>query len=171
MRPKRVSKSRDAQVARREVELLVVERIVGDVHLPVEAQKRAAGVDHRRGVVVHARAAPLEHGANDRHVQFACQARQRFRGRAGHRFGQGEQLRVLLAAEVLRAEQLLEADDLRPAAGGLADAPLGLGQILRRGRARTTSAPGPRGRLGALSDGIVKIVPQPERRRYSILLL
>ena len=38
--------------------------------------------------------------------------------------------RILFAAEVLRPEQLLQADDLRPAPGRLADAPLGLGEIL-----------------------------------------
>ena len=38
---------------------------------------------------------------------------------------------LLLAAKVLRAEQLLHADDLRAVARRLADAPLGLGQVLR----------------------------------------
>ena len=59
-------------------------------------------------------------------------ARQAFRGGPGNRLRQVEQVRVLLAAEILRAEQLLQADDLRARAGGLADAPLGFGQVLRR---------------------------------------
>jgi len=40
------------QVARREVELLVVKRVVRDVHLPVDAQQRTVRVDDRGGVVV-----------------------------------------------------------------------------------------------------------------------
>ena len=58
------------------------------------------------------------------------QPREALGGGAGDRLGQVEQLGILFAAEVLRAEQLLQADDLRAAAGRLADAPLGLGQVL-----------------------------------------
>ena len=42
----------EAEIAGREVELLVVQRVVRDVHLPVLAEVRAVGVDDRRGVVV-----------------------------------------------------------------------------------------------------------------------
>ena len=45
----------EAEVARREIELLVVKRVVRDVHLAVDAQQRAVGVNDRRGVVVDAR--------------------------------------------------------------------------------------------------------------------
>ncbi len=50
----------EAEVARGEIELLVIERVVRDVHFPVQAQQRAVGVDHRRGIVVQAFGAFLE---------------------------------------------------------------------------------------------------------------
>jgi hypothetical protein len=52
----------EPQVPRREVELLVIERIVGDVHLPIEAPDRTVGVQHDRGIMVNAGGAPLEDG-------------------------------------------------------------------------------------------------------------
>ncbi len=50
----------EAEVARREIELFVVERIVGDVHLAIQPAYRAALVEHDRGVVIHTGCAPLE---------------------------------------------------------------------------------------------------------------
>ena len=62
---------RKAQIARREIEFLVVERIVGNVHLAVHAQQRAVGVEHRGRVVIEAGGAPLEERGDDDHAQFA----------------------------------------------------------------------------------------------------
>ena len=56
----------EAEVAGGEVELLVVERIVGDVHLAVEAEDRPVGVEDDRRVVVDPRRPPLEDRADDR---------------------------------------------------------------------------------------------------------
>src|SRR4051812_8452652 len=47
-------------VARREVELLVIKRIVGDVHLAVDAQDRSVRVDDGRRVVIQAGRALFE---------------------------------------------------------------------------------------------------------------
>ena len=62
-------------------------------------------------------------------LQFAREPREALAGGAGDGLGQIEQIGVFFAAEILRAEQFLHADDLRPSAGGFADAPLGFGQI------------------------------------------
>ena len=61
----------EAEVAGREVELLVEERVVRDVHLAVAAQQLAVGVDDHRGVVVDARGAPLEQRRDDHDALFA----------------------------------------------------------------------------------------------------
>jgi hypothetical protein len=53
-------------------------------------------------------------------------------GGSGDRLGEREQFGVLLAAEVLRPEQFLQADDLRALSGGFADLPLGFLEILVR---------------------------------------
>src|SRR5262245_26949752 len=50
----------EAEVAGGEVELLVVRRIVGDMHLAVDAFDLAVGIDHGRRVVIQTGGAPLE---------------------------------------------------------------------------------------------------------------
>ena len=64
----------EAQIAGREIKLLVVERIVGDVHLAVEAQQRAIGVEHRRRVVIKAGGAALEERSDDDDAQIRARA-------------------------------------------------------------------------------------------------
>src|ERR1019366_6784074 len=44
----------ETEVAWSEIELLVIERVVRDVHLAIDAQERAVGIDDRRRVVVEA---------------------------------------------------------------------------------------------------------------------
>ena len=50
----------EAEVARREVELLVVGRVVGDVHLPVDARYRPVAFEDDGRVVIETGSAPLE---------------------------------------------------------------------------------------------------------------
>ena len=50
----------EAQVARSEIKFLEIERIVRDVHLAVDAEHAAVGIEDRGRVVIHARGAPLE---------------------------------------------------------------------------------------------------------------
>ena len=52
IRPNFVSQAAEAEVARGEVELLVVLRVVRDVHLPVFAEIATIGIDHGGGVVI-----------------------------------------------------------------------------------------------------------------------
>ena len=66
----------EPDVARRKVELLVVERIIRNVHFPINAQQTAVRVNHRRAVVVKAGAAPLEEGGDDDHFEAAGQLLQ-----------------------------------------------------------------------------------------------
>ena len=120
MRPKRVSQD-ETQISGREVELLVVLRIVGDVHLPVFAEEPAVGIDDGRGVVIESFGALLEQRGDDHDAQLGGQLAQRLGRRARNRLGQLEEPVVFGLAEILAAEELLEADDLGAATGGLAD--------------------------------------------------
>src|SRR6187549_925720 len=52
-------------IARREVVLLVKQRIVRDVHLPIDAEKRAVRVDHRGRISIDARGLTLEERDDD----------------------------------------------------------------------------------------------------------
>ena len=110
----------EAEVAGREVELLVEGGIVRDVHLAVEAGHLAVGVDDGGGVVVQAEGAALEERRHHHHARLLGRAAERFRARAGDGLGEVEEARVLLLAEVGRAVQLGQADDVRARALGLA---------------------------------------------------
>ena len=108
----------EAGVARSEVEFLEIKRIVRDVHLAVDAEQRAIGIDDRGGVVIETFRALLEERRDNGNVALARDARENFGGRAGDRLGEIKKPSVLLAAEILRAEQFLEADDLRALSRG-----------------------------------------------------
>ena len=103
----------EAQVAGREIELLVVGRIVGDVHLAVGPHHAPVGVDHRGAVVVETRGAALEHGRDHDDARVLRRLPQRLRARPRDGLGQIEQVGILALGEVLRPEQLREADELR----------------------------------------------------------
>src|SRR6266567_1322826 len=102
-----------AQIARREVELLVIGGIVGDVHLAVDPLHLAGGVDHGGGVVVEAGRASLEQRRDHYDAVLLRNFSQRFRRRARYRFGQIEERVVLALGDVMRAEQLRKANERR----------------------------------------------------------
>ena len=110
-----------AEVAGGEVELLVVARVVGDVHLAVFAEVGAVGVDDSGGVVVEPLGALFEHRADEHHAQLLGQRHEVPRGGAvGDGLGEAEVLIALLVAEIERGKKLLEANDLCAAGGQLA---------------------------------------------------
>src|SRR5512133_3001310 len=49
-----------SEIARREIELLVVERVVRDVHLAINPAQRSVLAHHSSCVVINTRCAPLE---------------------------------------------------------------------------------------------------------------
>src|SRR5581483_9766302 len=72
-------KAGKAQIARREIKFLVVKRIVGNVHLAVNAGNRAVGVDDHRGVVINPGGAALEERSDDHDLALARERAQGFR--------------------------------------------------------------------------------------------
>ena len=124
--------SLETQIAGREVILFVVERIVGNVHLAIDAVELAATVDDRRRVVIHAGRAPLEQRGLDGHVQLTRDLAQTLGGRPRNRFGQIEEGYLLALAEVLGQEQLGQADELCTFGGGVANVRDGPLQVLLR---------------------------------------
>ena len=110
----------EAEVAGGEVILFVIEGIVGDVHLAVEAADFAVAADDDRGVVIEAGGAPLKKGDDNSGFQLAGEGAEARRTGSGNGLGEIEQSGVLALAEILGAEELGKADDLGAAAGGLA---------------------------------------------------
>src|SRR5262245_4074262 len=118
-------------IARREVILLVKQRIVRDVHLPIDAEKRAVRVDYRGRISIDARGLTFEERDNDDDLQLPGNRLHPLGRRPGNRLRQVEPVTVLRLAEVLRIEQFFQTDDLRPAAGGVAHEPLGTDDVGR----------------------------------------
>ena len=105
----------------REVELLVVSGVVGDVHLAVEPDDPAVLSENGRAVVVQPGGAPLEDRRDDRDAVAPRGLTESLGRRSRHRLGQVEDRRVLALAEVTRPEELRQADDPGPGARRLAD--------------------------------------------------
>src|SRR5258708_26598163 len=63
---------RKAQVAGREIKFFVIERIIGNMHLAVFAEESSAGVEHRAGIVITARDAPLDKRDNQPAFVVLC---------------------------------------------------------------------------------------------------
>src|SRR6266487_1529942 len=84
----------ETQIAGREIKLLVVERIVRDVHLPVRAEQRTVRINDGGRVVIDAGRAPLEERGDDDHLVFAGELLKDVRARAGNRLGEFEILVV-----------------------------------------------------------------------------
>ena len=79
---------RETRVARREVELLVVERIVRDVHLAIQPQQRPVGVDDDCRVVIQPCRTPFEQRANNDNTVGFRERLEGFCRRAGDGLGQ-----------------------------------------------------------------------------------
>ena len=120
-RPNAVSTALKSQIARREVILLVVERIVGNVHLAIDAGDAAVGVQRDRRVVVKPGRAALKERSNDRDARLARHLAELGRRWARNRLGQIEEPQVFALAEILRAKKLGQADDVRARARRLAN--------------------------------------------------
>lgn len=113
----------EAEVARSKVKLLVVGRIVGDVHLAILARDGSVALYHHGRVVIETCRAALKERRDDDDAQTPGQFTIKLSRWAGDRLRQVEVGYVLRLAEVERVVQLLQYDELRPL----------LGQLLHRG--------------------------------------
>ena len=102
-----------AQVARSEIKFFVIERIVGNVHLAVDSPQAPASINDSSRIVIHAGGALFENGSDHAHPGRARHLSYDLRRGAGNCFCQIKQSGIFALAEVLRAEQLRQARDLR----------------------------------------------------------
>ena len=127
----------ETEIARGEVELLVVEGVVGDVHLAVGSGDRVFSfglvVEDGGGVVVEAGGSALKEAGNEDDLFFADYGREALGARAGDGFCEGEEGVVFALAEVLGGEELGEADEVGSGTGGFVYAVGGLIEVLGGG--------------------------------------
>jgi hypothetical protein len=121
-----------AEVAGSEIELLVVERIVGNVHLAIDAAERAIGIEDRGRVVIEAGGALLEERSDQHDFILQGSGGELLRTRTGDRLREIEQSRVFPLTEILRLEEFGEADDVGALSCRLRNAIKRLGQIVGR---------------------------------------
>ena len=114
-------KGLEAEIARSEVKLLVIKRIVRDVHLAIEALGAAIGVKTRRRCCDKGRVRAAQRQKPRLLSCFAGDGRKSFRGWARDGLSQIKKRSVFTLAEILRAEKLRQADHLRALLGGRAD--------------------------------------------------
>ncbi|KAF5028225.1 hypothetical protein DSECCO2_661300 [anaerobic digester metagenome] len=95
------------------IDLLVEERIVGDVHLPVGREQPSIGVDHHGGVVVLAGYSPLVDRNDDHDTVLPGKRRERFGRRPGDRLGVAGSIRILVLREVGGPVEFLQAENPR----------------------------------------------------------
>src|SRR5258708_26745540 len=76
------------EIAGREVKLLIVKRVVGNVHLAVESAQRAIGIERCRCIVVEAGGALFEQRSNQDHSMLAGRGGDLLVRRSGNRFCQ-----------------------------------------------------------------------------------
>ena len=110
-----------SEIARREIELLVIKWIVGNVHLAIFAEQFPIGVDDRGGVVIQAGAPLLEERCDDYDLVLACNFAQSNCRFSGNFFGEGEVPVLFRLTKILGAKELRQANDLRALFGGVAD--------------------------------------------------
>ena len=127
---KRGVERQKTEVAGGEVVLFVIERVIGDVHLAIEAAHGAVAVDDDRRVVVDPRRPALEDRADHHHAGLSRDLGERPGGRARYRLGQIEPGGVFGLAKVLSAKKFGQAGDLGAAAGRIAQQGAGPDQVV-----------------------------------------
>ena len=103
----------ETEVAGGEVELLVVARVVGDVHLTVLARYGAVALDDDSRVMVEAGGTTLEERGDDDHTVALRQLAVDLRRGTGNGLGKVELVHILRLTEVQRVVQLLQDNELR----------------------------------------------------------
>ena len=101
----------EAEVAGREIELLVISGIIGNVHLAVFAGYRAVALyDHGR-VVIKAGSTLLEKGGDDDDTTLLRDLSKEFGRWTGYGLGEIELVYVFCLTEIETVVQLLEDDE------------------------------------------------------------
>src|ERR1043166_2812472 len=94
----------ESEIARREIKLFVVRRIVRDMHLAILAEITPVRIDDRGGVVINAGRAFLKKRGDDDRASFARDFLQLRRRRSRNFLGEREVRVIFALAEILGAE-------------------------------------------------------------------
>src|SRR5262249_15753953 len=112
---------RETEIAGREIEFFIVERIVGDVHFAIFPEEAAVGVENADAVVVDTGSSTLKNRSDDRNFAFLANLPEFVRGRTWNWLGEIEEFGVFRAAEIFAMKKFVQAYDLRSTCGSFAD--------------------------------------------------
>ncbi len=119
----------ETKVAGREIEFLVEQRIIRNVHLAIDAEQRTVGINDRSGVVINAGRALLKQRGDDGRLCASSRACGGRRCWDRESFRPVQNFCGLALAEILRTKKFLRADDLRAGLGGAFDEREGLLEV------------------------------------------
>src|ERR1035437_1476491 len=125
-------KGLEAKIAGSEIKLFVVERIVGNVHLAVDAAQCAIGIENRGRVVIEAGSALLKERSDQHDFILQSRSGELLRARAWDWLREIEQSGVFALAEILCLKELGQADNVRALACRFRNAVKRFGQIVGR---------------------------------------
>src|SRR5205823_9027584 len=109
--------SLESEIAGREIEFLVVKRVVGDVHLPIFAEYLSISIENNGGIVVNTGAEFLEKRC-DNHDDKLARELTESRCRSSGNFLRQCEVRVIFGlTKILRPEKFGQANDLRALLG------------------------------------------------------
>src|SRR5262245_39034957 len=80
----------ESEVSRTEVKLLVIRRVIGDVHLAIRTKQFSVRLNHGGGVVIYPRRPALKHRSNHNRMMLAGGALHDFCGGARNAFSEIE---------------------------------------------------------------------------------
>ena len=109
------------KVARREVELFVVSRIIRNMHLAVLAGNASVLVEHYSGVVVKSGSTTFEKAGNQNNSTFLGHIAKEFSGRTWYWFCQVEIICRFHLAEIQAIVQFLKHNEFRTINGSFLD--------------------------------------------------
>src|SRR6202020_1163704 len=112
----------ESEIARGEIKLLVIERIIWHVHLAVKPPQRSVRVEDSGGIVINPGSALLEQRCDHYDAVLASRSGEFVARWTGNRFSQIKERMIFALAEVLRLKQFRKADDLRATSGRICHA-------------------------------------------------
>src|SRR5262245_53049965 len=110
--PKRGVVCLKAEISRSEVKLLVVKGIIGNMHLAILTDDLSGSIDGHSRVVIDTGGSLFKQRSDDHYLLLFGNFAKSFAGGAGYSFRQFEEVDIFRLAKVLRAEELLQANNL-----------------------------------------------------------
>ncbi len=120
----------ETEIARREIELLIIGRVIGDVHLTMNACDAAVTLEYNSGIVIEAWSTTLEETGDENNVMLTCQGTKEIGGRTWDGLCKVEVIDGFDLAEVGCIVEFLQYDELGTMSDNVSDGGSDAGFVL-----------------------------------------